>query len=143
LADFLGNCFIAFPICPLTLQKCAFRYFGPIRCGSLGITNFAINEINSGIVGIIIFGAILYGARFLISVVRIVWLGIVLWCIGLVVAALTLGLLLGTFANLLHNPPPLPLNRSDTKACREFIFNLNAMMPYAPNWYNWFNSLLK
>jgi hypothetical protein len=31
LADFLGNCFIAFPICPLTLQKCAFRYFGPDR----------------------------------------------------------------------------------------------------------------
>jgi hypothetical protein len=35
LADFLGNCAIAFPICPLcynakgVLQKCAFRYFGP------------------------------------------------------------------------------------------------------------------
>jgi len=29
LADFLGNCAIAFPICPLMLQKCAFRYFGP------------------------------------------------------------------------------------------------------------------
>jgi hypothetical protein len=31
LADFLGNCAIAFPICPLMLQKCAFRYFGPIQ----------------------------------------------------------------------------------------------------------------
>ena len=29
LADFLGNCAIAFPICPLMRQKCAFRYFGP------------------------------------------------------------------------------------------------------------------
>jgi hypothetical protein len=29
LVDFLGNCAIAFPICPLMLQKCAFRYFGP------------------------------------------------------------------------------------------------------------------
>ena len=28
LADFLGNCAIAFPICPLMRQKCAFRYFG-------------------------------------------------------------------------------------------------------------------
>jgi hypothetical protein len=26
LADFLGNCAIVFPICPLLLQKCAFRY---------------------------------------------------------------------------------------------------------------------
>jgi hypothetical protein len=25
LADFLGNCAIAFPICPVMLQKCAFR----------------------------------------------------------------------------------------------------------------------
>ena len=41
-----------------------------LRCGSLGITNVAINEINRGIVGIIIFGTILYGARFLISVAR-------------------------------------------------------------------------
>jgi hypothetical protein len=31
LADFLGNCAIAFAICPLMLQKCAFRYFGPER----------------------------------------------------------------------------------------------------------------
>jgi hypothetical protein len=30
LADFLGNCAIAFPICLLMLQKCAFRYFGPL-----------------------------------------------------------------------------------------------------------------
>ena len=30
LADFLGNCAIAFPICPLMRQKCAFRYFGPL-----------------------------------------------------------------------------------------------------------------
>jgi hypothetical protein len=29
LADFLGNCASAFAICPLMLQKCAFRYFGP------------------------------------------------------------------------------------------------------------------
>ena len=29
LADFLGNCAIAFPIRPLMRQKCAFRYFGP------------------------------------------------------------------------------------------------------------------
>ena len=29
LADFLGNCAFAFPICPLMRQKCAFRYFGP------------------------------------------------------------------------------------------------------------------
>jgi hypothetical protein len=29
LADFLGNCAIPFPICPLMLQKCAFRYFRP------------------------------------------------------------------------------------------------------------------
>jgi hypothetical protein len=29
LADFLGNSAIAFPICPLMLQKYAFRYFGP------------------------------------------------------------------------------------------------------------------
>lgn len=29
------NCAIAFPICPLMLQKCAFRYFGPIREGVL------------------------------------------------------------------------------------------------------------
>jgi hypothetical protein len=29
LADFLGNCAIAFAICPLMRQKSAFRYFGP------------------------------------------------------------------------------------------------------------------
>jgi hypothetical protein len=29
LADFLGNCAIAFRICPLILQKCVFRCFGP------------------------------------------------------------------------------------------------------------------
>jgi hypothetical protein len=33
LADFLGNCAVAFPICPLMLQKCAFRYFGPTPLG--------------------------------------------------------------------------------------------------------------
>jgi hypothetical protein len=34
LADFLANCVIAFPICALMLQKCAFRYFGPLRRAS-------------------------------------------------------------------------------------------------------------
>jgi hypothetical protein len=29
LADFLGNCAIEFAICPLMLEKCVFRYFGP------------------------------------------------------------------------------------------------------------------
>ena len=41
LADFLGNCAIAFPICPLMRQKCAFRYFGPasnITSSPLGST---------------------------------------------------------------------------------------------------------
>jgi hypothetical protein len=31
LADSLGPCPAPFRICPLMLQKCAFRYFGPIR----------------------------------------------------------------------------------------------------------------
>jgi hypothetical protein len=31
LADFLANWAVAFLICPLMLQNCAFRYFGPIK----------------------------------------------------------------------------------------------------------------
>jgi hypothetical protein len=31
LADSLAIATVVFPICPLMLQKCAFRYFGPLR----------------------------------------------------------------------------------------------------------------
>jgi hypothetical protein len=109
-----------------------------IRCGSLGITNLAMDEIYNGIVFIITQGAMLYGGRFLISVCRIVWvrvLGILFWCIGLGIAVLSL-LLFGTFVNMVRNPLPFPpdLNLKDTKACSEFIY-LHAM-PYAPDWFH-------
>jgi hypothetical protein len=38
LADSLGPCPAPFPVCPLMLQKCAFRYFWPIFSSRAGAT---------------------------------------------------------------------------------------------------------
>ena len=119
----------------------------PMQCGSLGITNFVIKMIAESISVIIMLAVICYSGRKCISV-SVRWkhvpfvgrivkngasVGVIIWCLGALAGFGTFALFLTTLMNLLHNPPPLPPNRSDVKACSEFILNTKPS-DYGPDW---------
>ena len=107
----------------------------PMRCGSLGIANLAINMIPGAMLAIVPLALLLYGGRAFISaairargpVVRfivresaITYIGSLLW-VGTAFTGLTLfAWYLESFTILVPNPPQIPPNLSD-KACSEFI----------------------
>ena len=103
-------------------------------CGSLGISTFAIESIQGGIVAIVFLAVSFYLARACIPattrehsfVVGSIFrggaiVGGLLWPGFILAGATTFLWFLEWFVILVQNPPPLPPNLSDVKACSEFI----------------------
>jgi hypothetical protein len=114
-----------------------------IRCGSLGVTNLVIGLIPGFIWGIIIVSALCYIGRTCISVTfrwihdsGLRWscagVGGTFWLSGALSGVGGFAWLLTAFTNMLHNPPPLPPNLNDVKACSEFISNTKPSDYYDP-----------
>ena len=107
----------------------------PMRCGSLGIANLAINMIPGAMLAIVLLALLFYGGRACISVAirargpvvrfivresAIIYIGGLLW-VGTAFTGLTVfAWYLESFTILVPNPPQIPPNLSD-KACSEFI----------------------
>jgi len=104
-----------------------------MRCGSLGIANFAINMIPGAMLAIIPLALFFCVGRACISATirphgRVVGfivregaiMGGVLWIVAAVTGATVFAWFLESFTILVPNPPPLPPKMSDT-ACSEFI----------------------
>jgi hypothetical protein len=105
----------------------------PMRCGSLGIANFAINMITGAMLAIILLALLLYGGRVCISatirargplvgfIVREgAIIGSFLWVASAFSGLTVFAWFLESFTILVPNPPQIPPNLSD-KACSEFI----------------------
>jgi hypothetical protein len=106
-----------------------------IRCGSLGITNFAINMIPAAMLAVLRLEIICYTGRTCISatirwkrlpvVGSIVGVGAfaggLLWVSGAFAGLTVFAWYLEWLTILAQNPPPLPPNLSDMKACSQFI----------------------
>ena len=50
---------------------------------------------------------------------------VLIWIPGILAGTSTFALFLTIFTNMLQNPPPLPTNLNDVKACSGFIVNTN------------------
>jgi hypothetical protein len=101
-----------------------------MKCGSLGIAYLAINMIPQSMLIIITLAAFFYGGRACISerspVVRsmfnyVAFVGSVLWMTAAATWFTIFAWFLESVIIVVHNPPPLPPNLSDSKACSEFI----------------------
>jgi hypothetical protein len=119
----------------------------PMRCGSLGLTRFVIDMIPEFIGVIILLGVCCYSGRACISAIRwrrvpiVRWIlkpavivGGGLWFAGAFSGAAVFALFLTVLTNMLRNPPPLPTNLSDVKACSEFIIINTKPSDYGPDW---------
>jgi hypothetical protein len=118
----------------------------PMKCGSLGITNFVFNMIPQSILAIIMLAIFFYSGRACISagirlkhVPIVKWIakavvfgGVIIWVSCALSGAGTFASFLMMFMNILRNPPPLPPNQSDVKACSEFILNTKPSDYYDP-----------
>jgi hypothetical protein len=110
------------------------RQEDPMRCGSLGISTFAIVMISQTMLIIVFLAAICYGGRACISatirkrgavVGSIVEVGAIVggvfWCVSVFTGGTIFAWFLEWLTMLVQNPPPLPPNLSDIKACSQFI----------------------
>jgi hypothetical protein len=115
-----------------------------MRCGSLGLTSFAMNMIPQSIVVIIIMAVFCYIGRACVSAARrrrvpgwivaweVAWGGLFLWVPGFLAGAGVFAVLLITFTKMLQHPPQLPTNQNDVKACSDFINNTKPSDYYDP-----------
>jgi hypothetical protein len=107
-----------------------------MRCGSLAITNFAINMIPGAMLGITFLAGMWYSGRACISanirwrprfrVVRWILnegaiLGGFLWFAAALSGLTGFAWFLESFTILAQNPPQLPPNLSDVQACSQFF----------------------
>jgi len=113
----------------------------------LGITNFVINMILWSVIIITVMAVILYIGRACVyasvkwgHIPFVGWIikegtfvGFYIWVSGTVVGLAAFGLFFTVFMNLLHDPPTLPANQSDVKACSEFLLNTRPA-DYGPDW---------
>jgi hypothetical protein len=117
-----------------------------MRCGSLGLTSFAINMVPMPILMITVMAVLCYIGRACISANRrrrvpaagwvvawdVAFWGLLLWLPGFLTGAGVFAVFLITFTKMLQHPPELPTNRNDVTACSDFILNTNPLDYYNP-----------
>jgi hypothetical protein len=113
-----------------------------MRCGSLGLSRFALGEVPGLLFSIVALAIALRVWRAFVYPIRwsrglLAWFGdgvaflasMSTWVATTLAGVFTMALLLLMLAVLLQNPPPLPTDVHDVNACGEFILNTK---PYDP-----------
>ncbi len=106
-----------------------------IRCGSLGLTRVAIELVPQCIVVAVMLTALFSLGRGLIATYRWRWasglslVGGIFWVSAAITGAGGFAWFVNEDLILVSDPPPLPADLTDTKACNEFIVNAK---PYDP-----------
>jgi hypothetical protein len=124
-----------------------------MKCGSLGIANLALNMIPGSMLAIIILAAFFFGGRACIqqtirergpvvgAVVKYAGLlGSLFWVAAAGAGFTTFAWFLESFMIVMPNPPRLPPNLSDSKACSEFI-GIASKPPFFDPFGVWFRIL--